>query len=48
MLTDKTFDMGTRKVHYVEGPASGPPLIFVHGAAWDWRVFLPVLPKKPF
>lgn len=44
MLIEKQFDTGTRKINYAEGPASGPPLLLIHGFTTSWRVFLPVLP----
>ncbi|NKB71298.1 MAG: alpha/beta fold hydrolase [Candidatus Latescibacteria bacterium] len=44
MLIEKQFDTGSRKINYAEGPASGPPLLLIHGWTCSWRTFLPVLP----
>ena len=32
-------------IHYAEGPATGRPLVLLHGLSRDWRSFLPVLPN---
>lgn len=44
MFTEKTFDTGKIKLNYAEGPASGPPLLFLHGLSSCWQGFLPMLP----
>lgn len=44
MLTEKTFDTGVVALHYVEGPASGFPLVLLHGATVRWQTFLPIIP----
>ncbi len=44
MLTEKTFDTGTVKINYAEGPPSGMPLVMLHGVTTWWQTFLPVLP----
>jgi pimeloyl-ACP methyl ester carboxylesterase len=31
-------------IHYVEGPASGPALLVVHGGTLQWQTFHPILP----
>jgi pimeloyl-ACP methyl ester carboxylesterase len=44
MLTEKNFDADGVSIHYAEGPASGLPLVLIHGATLRWQDFLPVLP----
>jgi pimeloyl-ACP methyl ester carboxylesterase len=48
MLTEKTFEIDTVSIHYAEGPASGLPLVLVHGGSLRWQDFLPVLPLLSF
>lgn len=48
MLAEKTFDTGTVKIHYAEGPAHGRPLILIHGTTSRWQGFLPILPQLSF
>ncbi len=48
MLTEKTFDTGTMKINYAEGPPSGKPLVLLHGFSTRWQGFLPVLPTLSF
>ena len=48
MLTEKSFDTGTVKLNYVEGPASGLPLVLLHGITLRWQSFLPVIPTLAF
>jgi len=48
-LKEGYFDTGEIKIHYVEGPASGPPLVFLHGATGDgqaWNHLLPELTQR--
>lgn len=43
------FDTGELKIHYVEVPASGPPLVFLHGGTGDcqaWNHLLPELTQR--
>ena len=35
-LQDHTYDTGTVKLHYVKGPDSGPPLVYLHGGTASW------------
>jgi pimeloyl-ACP methyl ester carboxylesterase len=44
MLQEKTFDTGEVTLNYAEGPASGPPLILLHGLSGRWQGFLPLMP----
>ena len=32
-------------IHYAEGPATGPPLVLLHGLTRDWRSFSTLLPN---
>jgi pimeloyl-ACP methyl ester carboxylesterase len=48
MLTEKTFDTGTVKINYAEGPPNGKPLVLLHGFSTRWQSFLPVLPTLSF
>jgi pimeloyl-ACP methyl ester carboxylesterase len=43
-LEDKFIDLGAVTLHYVEGPPSGPPLLFLHGGSARWQSFQPILP----
>jgi pimeloyl-ACP methyl ester carboxylesterase len=43
-LQESTFNTGDVVINYAEGPASGPPVIFLHGIGRSWRDFLPVFP----
>ncbi|MGH9579719.1 MAG: alpha/beta fold hydrolase [Terriglobales bacterium] len=43
MLLEKTFQTGAVNLHYVEGPESGAPLVYLHGIC-RWQSFLPLLP----
>lgn len=44
MLTTKSFQNGTVSLNYVEGPASGPPLLLLHGITQRWQEFIQVIP----
>jgi pimeloyl-ACP methyl ester carboxylesterase len=44
MLKEQTFDTGTVKLNYTEGPASGPPLVLLHGGGDRWQHFMPIIP----
>lgn len=37
MSHEKTFDTGEVTIHYVEFPASGPPLLLLHGLTSTWQ-----------
>jgi pimeloyl-ACP methyl ester carboxylesterase len=42
MLTEKTFTVNGYSMNYAEGPRSGAPLIFLHGATLWWKDFEPL------
>jgi len=44
MFKERTFDTGEVILNYAEGPASGPPLVLLHGFTGRWQGFLPLLP----
>jgi pimeloyl-ACP methyl ester carboxylesterase len=44
MLTQKSFQIGTVALNYVEGPDAGPPLLLLHGITQRWQEFIQVIP----
>jgi pimeloyl-ACP methyl ester carboxylesterase len=44
MLTERTYSQGSLTLNYAEGPASGPPILFLHGLSDRWQFFQPILP----
>ena len=45
LLEERTFDTGSVMLHCVEGGGGGsPPLLLLHGGAWCWQEFLPLIP----
>ena len=44
MLTEKRFSGHSLSINYVEGPASGRPVVLLHGVTNRWQTWLPVLP----
>ena len=44
MLTERQFDTGAVTLNYAEGPASGPPLVLLHGLSYRWQSWLAVMP----
>ena len=44
MLKEASFNTGTVKIHFVEGPPSGPPLVLLHGLPGRWQEFIPLMP----
>jgi pimeloyl-ACP methyl ester carboxylesterase len=44
-LTEHQCDTGTVVINYAEGPANGPPLVFLHGGSARWRAYEDVLPQ---
>ena len=45
MLKEQPFDTGRVTINYAEGPASGPPLVLLHGIISRWQYFLPIIPN---
>lgn len=44
MLTEKKFQAGGVSINYVEGPASGVPLVMLHGVTGRWQTYMEVMP----
>lgn len=44
MLKEKTFNTGTVTLNYAEGPATGSPIVLMHGLSARWQEFLPITP----
>jgi pimeloyl-ACP methyl ester carboxylesterase len=44
MLLEKSFHTGELTLNYAEGPASGPPLLLLHGLTGWWPSFQPLIP----
>jgi pimeloyl-ACP methyl ester carboxylesterase len=44
MLEEKTFDTGTVKLNYAEGPPAGPPIILLSAMARNWKSYQPIIP----
>jgi pimeloyl-ACP methyl ester carboxylesterase len=44
MLEEKTFDTGTVKLNYAEGPPSGPPILLLSMMTKSWKSYQPVIP----
>ncbi len=45
MLTHRYFEYNGRKLHYVESPGNGLPLLLLHGLSDCWRTFLQLIPS---
>jgi pimeloyl-ACP methyl ester carboxylesterase len=45
MLTEKRFDAGEISINHAEGPASGPPLLLLHGGTLRWQTFEYLIPR---
>ena len=43
MFRDQMFYTGAVQLHFVEVPASGPPLVLLHGGSARWQTWEPVL-----
>ena len=44
MLEERSFDTGVVTINYGEGPASGPPLVLLHGGSARWQGWGAVIP----
>ncbi len=44
MLEERSFDTGVVAINYGEGPASGPPMVLLHGGSARWQGWEPVIP----
>jgi pimeloyl-ACP methyl ester carboxylesterase len=44
MLKEQSFNVGAISINFGEGPASGPPLVFLHGISGWWQSWIPVMP----
>lgn len=44
MLTKQFYDAGPIQLHYAIGPATGRPLLLLHGVTADWQAFRPIIP----
>lgn len=44
MLSEQSFETNDVKIHYVEGPPSGAPLVLLPGGTNRWQQFLPLIP----
>jgi pimeloyl-ACP methyl ester carboxylesterase len=43
-MEEHVFDTGTVRLNYAEGPASGPPMVLLHGGSARWQAALPLIP----
>jgi pimeloyl-ACP methyl ester carboxylesterase len=43
-IIEKTLDVAGVRLNYAEGPATGPPLVLLHGLGRRWQVFMPLIP----
>ncbi|NKB71299.1 MAG: alpha/beta fold hydrolase [Candidatus Latescibacteria bacterium] len=43
MYVEKSFQTKSGTLNYAEGPASGPPLLLLHGVTANWTMFTPML-----
>jgi pimeloyl-ACP methyl ester carboxylesterase len=48
MLTEQFATVEELRLNYASGPATGPPLVLLHGVARRWQDFLPLLPSLAF
>ncbi len=44
MLQERSFDTGSITLNLAEGPASGPPLVLLHGGSGRWQAAEPLIP----
>jgi pimeloyl-ACP methyl ester carboxylesterase len=45
MLIERRFIRENIDLNYAEGPANGPPMLFLHGLTDRWQFFQPVMPS---
>lgn len=43
LFREATFDTGKVLLNYAEGPASGPPLVMLHGGSGRWQLYFEML-----
>ena len=43
MFQEKIVDLDSVKLNYAEGPASGPPVVFLHGIQGNWNSLMPLI-----
>ena len=43
-IKEHSFDTGVVAINYAEGPASGPPLMLLHGGSARWQSFESIMP----
>jgi pimeloyl-ACP methyl ester carboxylesterase len=43
-IKEHSFNTGTVTLNYAEGPASGPPLVLLHGGSTRWQNFESIMP----
>jgi pimeloyl-ACP methyl ester carboxylesterase len=44
MLKEQFYDTGQIRINCAIGPATGPPLLLLHGVTANWQSFLPIIP----
>ncbi len=44
-MEEKSFDTGEVRINYAEGPASGPPVVLLHGLTGSWRGWGYLIPR---
>jgi pimeloyl-ACP methyl ester carboxylesterase len=44
-IVERTFAARGVRINYAEGPATGPPLVLLHGLGRRWQVFMSLIPS---
>jgi len=44
-IKEQLFSTDTVTINYAEGPASGPPLVLLHGGSGRWQAFESIMPE---